>query len=167
MKLRKAVPNDFNQIVEIFAQAKLSMANIKLNQWQDGSPTQSDFLNDINLGISYVVEISNIVVGHASFFIGEDPTYKEIDGRWASDENYGVIHKLMTHSKLKKSGVASYIIEQLSKICIAQNIDWLRIDTHQDNAPMLRLLEKQSFHKRGIIIIANGSKRIAFDKKLS
>ena len=54
---------------------------------------------------------------------------------------------------------------------IAKIFDWalaqcpnLRIDTHVDNAPMRRALEKYGFRYCGIIHIFNGDERIAFHK---
>ena len=41
----------------------------------------------------------------------------------------------------------------------------LRIDTHEDNIPMQKLLEKNNFVKCGIIYVGeNKSPRIAFEK---
>ena len=40
----------------------------------------------------------------------------------------------------------------------------LRIDTHQDNKVMQHVVEKHGFTRRGIIYIADGSPRIAYER---
>ena len=42
-------------------------------------------------------------------------------------------------------------------------ISHLRIDTHADNRVMQRAVEKVGFTRRGIIYIADGTPRIAYD----
>lgn len=41
--------------------------------------------------------------------------------------------------------------------------DYLRCDTHQDNAPMRHALESFGFRECGTITVANGTQRIAYD----
>ena len=40
----------------------------------------------------------------------------------------------------------------------------IRIDTHEDNKPMRRFLEKCGFKFCGIIYLEDGSKRLAYEK---
>ena len=42
----------------------------------------------------------------------------------------------------------------------------VRIDTHRDNETMLHLIEKNGFIRCGIIIVDDGTERIAFQKKI-
>ena len=42
-------------------------------------------------------------------------------------------------------------------------ISHIRIDTHQDNKVMQHVVEKHGFRRRGIIYIADGSPRIAYE----
>jgi RimJ/RimL family protein N-acetyltransferase len=42
----------------------------------------------------------------------------------------------------------------------------LRIDTHEGNVVMRRMLEKQGFTHCGTIYLANGDKRVAYEKVL-
>jgi RimJ/RimL family protein N-acetyltransferase len=41
------------------------------------------------------------------------------------------------------------------------------VDTHQDNVVMQRILEKLGFTYCGIIFVANGTPRLAYQKKIS
>lgn len=45
----------------------------------------------------------------------------------------------------------------------AKHADYLRCNTHKDNAPMRRVVESFGFRECGTITVANGTERIAYD----
>jgi len=86
-----------------------------------------------------------------------DSTYTKINGAWLSDAPYSVIHRIARAKNAK--GIGAFCINWcLEK---AKNI---RIDTHKDNAPMLKLLDNLGFTYCGIIWLENGDERLAFQK---
>ena len=90
------------------------------------------------------------------FYIGEDPTYGVIeDGQWRSDTPYGTIHRIAVDGS---GGVLATAVA-FGKT----KINHLRIDTHHDNKIMQRAVAKYGFRRAGIIHLANGSPRIAYD----
>jgi maltose O-acetyltransferase len=95
-----------------------------------------------------------------AFIIGEDPTYQVIDGAWLNDRPYGTIHRLAS------SGVATGVFQKCLDFCLTQ-IDEIRVDTHADNAPMLNAFKRAGLKRCGIICIADGSPRIAFQYAVS
>lgn len=105
----------------------------------------------------YVCEEKNRIVGAFSFIIGEDPTYQVIeDGAWHSDALYGTIHRVASDGTTK--GVARACFD----FCIGE-IPCLRIDTHRDNLTMQAAIRRYGFSQCGIIHVADGSERMAFD----
>ena len=60
----------------------------------------------------------------------------------------------------KTKGVGSFCINWAFEKC-----GNMKIDTHADNKPMQNLLLKLGFKKCGIIYIADGSQRVAFQKE--
>ena len=92
-----------------------------------------------------------------SFLPGEDPTYGEIDGAWLSDEPYCTIHRVA--SRGEAHGLTGEIFHWCMDRC-----GHLRIDTHADNKPMQRAIEKFGFVYCGIIKAHDGTPRIAFEK---
>ncbi len=93
-----------------------------------------------------------------TFIIGEDPTYKEIEnGAWLNDKPYGTIHRIAS------SGRQGGMLKASVRYC-AQMIDNIRIDTHADNGPMQNALHRLNFTFCGIIYVADGSPRLAFQK---
>ena len=127
------------------------------NQWDENYPSRELLEKDIAFGNSYIVEDDEKNLAATFAFIkGEDPTYYGIEnGAWLNHEPYGTIHRLAGNTSYH--GIASGCISW----CKSQ-IGNLRADTHEDNKIMQHLLEKNGFVRCGIIHLANGAPRIAY-----
>ncbi len=159
MQIRKSTLQDLQAIEQLYAEARVFMKeNGNPTQWGDNYPPIDLIKEDIENQVSYVCEDAGNIV--ATFFYMErldDPTYHIIEnGNWISEEAYGVIHRIT--AKRGTKGVASYCITKCHEEC-----GHLRMDTHENNIPMQHLLEKLGFHKCGIIYVADGSPRIAYE----
>lgn len=158
MQIRKSKYEDEAAIMKVFAKAREYMfANGNKTQWVGGYPGKELLNDDILRQYSYVFESNGKIIGTFTLIIGEEPTYRKIkNGVWHSDKPYGTIHRLASDGTVK--GVA--------KACFnfcANNIDYLRIDTHRDNITMQAAIQKFGFKKCGTIFLNDGSERIAYD----
>ena len=154
--VRPAVLEDLDRILEIYAEARRFMAeNGNPTQWHSGYPRRELLEEDIRLGRLFAVVRNNQICGAFVFFIGDDPTYRYIEGSWMKDTPYGVIHRL--------AGQGGGIFADALSFCEAR-ISHIRIDTHHDNKPMQHVVEKAGFSRRGIIYVDDGSPRIAYEK---
>ena len=155
-QIRVAKMEDLPRIEEIYAYARQFMENTgNPTQWGKTEPKVSQLKIDIGEEKLYVIESHGI---HGVFFftIGEDPTYARIeDGSWLSSEPYGTIHRIAGDGS---GGIVGTAVE-FGK----QKIRHLRIDTHHDNKVMQHVVEKLGFSRRGIIYVADGSPRIAYE----
>lgn len=89
---------------------------------------------------------------------GRDPTYDIIeDGAWLSDEEYSTIHRVAG------DGRVNGVFEAALRFSLAQT-PHIRIDTHEDNAVMRHLIEKNGFQRTGMIYCRDGSPRIAYER---
>ncbi len=158
MTVRKALISDFERIQEIFASAREFMRRSgNPTQWGGARPPSERTLDDISNGVCYVICDGGRTVGVFSFITGDDPTYRSIDGEWLNNLPYGTIHRLASDGSVR--GVFSACLEYCS--AISKNI---RIDTHRDNAPMLRLLSEHGFKLCGTIVTDDGTPRLAFQR---
>lgn len=124
-------------------------------QWPEGYPSRSDAEEDIAYGHCFLVTDEAGPLAAFSFIPGPDESYAKIDGAWHSEANYHVIHRVAT---VRGHGVARAIF------CFAaEHADYLRCDTHEDNAPMRRALESFGFRECGTITAANGTQCVAYD----
>lgn len=158
MTIRKAREDDIEIIMNIYDYAHEFMReNGNPTQWPSTYPSEEIVKEDIASQNCYVCEEMGEVMGVFSFFIGEDPTYGVIEqGNWHCDKTYGTIHRLAGSKDARGIARACF------SFCKNQ-IDYLRADTHTDNKPMQGALIKNGFRRCGIIYLANGNSRIAFD----
>ena len=93
------------------------------------------------------------------FIIGKDPTYDMIeDGTWVDDElPYVTIHRIASSGQHK--GVFNIVLRWCTACCTN-----IRIDTHQDNQRMIRLIERAAFSRCGIIYTRDHSPRVAYQR---
>jgi len=109
-------------------------------------------------GHNFLIYNNNEVVATFDFIVGNDPNYLVIeDGNWINDDKYGVVHRLASNGKAK--GVAQFCFEW----CFSQ-ISNIRVDTHEDNFAMQKVLDKLGYKKCGIIYVSDGTPRLAFQK---
>ncbi len=159
MTIRPTTYADIPDLQAIFAHARQQMlCDGNPDQWGNNYPSREQVVEDIQRGVSYVMEEDRVVCATFVFIIGEDPTYDIIDdGSWLNDLPYGTIHRIASNGKIK--GVFGAVLDWCSAYC--SNI---RIDTHQDNARMLHLIEKHGFTRCGIIYTRDNSPRVAYQR---
>lgn len=168
MKFRKAVKADINSIMNIISQAQEYFRKQGINQWQDNYPNSEIISNDIDNNYSYVLlKEDNIVATAAVSFDGEK-TYDSIyEGQWISNNEYAVIHRIAVSNNFKGLGLSSQIIKNVEELCLKKGVYSIKVDTHEENLSMQRMLKKNKFQYCGIIYLENGSKRTAFEKTLT
>ena len=156
-QIRKAKREELPRIEEIYAFARKFMEETgNPPQWGKTIPEVSQLEDDIVKGDLYVLVRDDIIHGVFYFYIGIDPTYGVIeDGQWRSDTPYGTIHRI--------AGDGSGGVLAAAVAFGKQRINHLRIDTHNDNKIMQNAVAKHCFRRAGIIHLANGSPRIAYD----
>lgn len=156
--IRPAEPADLPRIGEIYALARAFMAeNGNPDQWGLSRPTAEQTRSDLENHILHVICSETEIHGVFCFFMGEEPTYREIyDGAWHSDRPYGVIHRIAG------DGSGGIFIAALA-FCRGKT-GYLRIDTHRDNSVMQHLLKKSGFRYCGRIFLTDGTERLAFDR---
>ena len=157
---RGAVRGDLPQILKIYAHARAVMkASGNPTQWGDNFPPQELLEEDIDSNRLFLYVVNGQIEAVFAFILGADPTYAAIeDGQWLDDTlPYGTVHRLASAGKHK--GVASAVLDWSMEHCQS-----LRADTHADNQIMQHLLEKNGFTRCGIIHVADGTPRIAYQK---
>ncbi len=165
LTIRKTEERDIDRVMEIYAVARERMhAGGNVHQWVN-RPYRSTVEEDVRRGTGYVMTDEDGVIRAAfAFILGADPTYALIeDGAWQNDEPYGTIHRIAG------DGTVGGVLERAVEFC-AKKTGNIRIDTHEDNAPMRHLMDKLGFIRCGIIYVeddmSDHSPRIAYQKVL-
>lgn len=167
MEFKKAVNEDVIGIMDIIKQAQEYFRENNIDQWQDNYPNEGIILEDIKKSGSYVLIKDNKIIATVAILFEEDEFYKDIyEGKWISNDKYAVVHRIAVAMNNKGEGIASDILKQVEKFCIKKGVYSIKIDTHEENKSMQRLLVKNGFEYCGIIYVRDKSKRVAFEKVL-
>lgn len=153
---------DLPRLMEIFAAAREFMASQgNTNQWINGYPQQELIRKEIEEGHCHAcVSPGGRIAATFCLLPSPDPTYAEIyGGAWLNDEPYGVIHRLASDGSVK--GIGEMCIEWCGK-----RYRNLRLDTHEDNHIVQNLARRCGFSRCGMVRIANGTLRIAYQRVL-
>ena len=165
MQWRRATETDFEQILDVIQSAKSFMADIRLEQWHDGYPTDECIKNDISDKNCYVMTVAGEIIATVMVGFDGENTYNRIyDGRWRSFGKFACIHRLAVKREHMNKGVGTAIMTEVEKMALARGWHSLRCDTHENNIPMQRLLIGFGFDYCGIIKLENGAVRLAFEK---
>ena len=138
---RGAVRGDLPQILKIYDHARAAMKGSgNPTQWGDNYPPQEMLEEDIDSNRLFVYVVNGQIEAVFAFILGADPTYAVIEAG-------------------RQKGVASAVLEWSLEHCQS-----LRADTHADNKIMQHLLEQNGFTRCGVIHVADGSPRYAYQK---
>ncbi len=182
--IRQATSADLTHIMPVIDAARYFMAHTgNHNQWTNGYPSRYNILADIDKGGGYVAETpcqdptrddggkthterektthnnTSAIVGYFAFLPSPEPTYDTIyNGRWLDDTlPYHVIHRIASLPCCH--GIFNAIIQ----FCATHEPN-LRIDTHRDNIIMQHCILSHGFTYCGIIHLASGSERLAYQR---
>lgn len=146
--------------MKVFSAAKAIMRDSgNANQWKEGYPSLEIVQVDLDRDGSFVIEEDGRIVAYFAFLQSPEPTYYNIyGGRWLDDElPYHVIHRIASFPDVH------HIFSNIMDFCFSRETN-IRIDTHKDNIIMQHNIAKHGFTYCGIIYLASGDERLAYQK---
>ena len=157
--VRRATESDLSRALAIYDSARRFMrSNGNTVQWVNGYPSEALLRQDVERGDLYVMEDSGAVYGVFAFIVGDDPTYQTIHGAWRDDGTpYGTLHRLGSDGSHR--GVFAETAAWAATQC-----GHLRADTHAANDTMQRCMERAGFMRCGVIHVADGTPRLAYER---
>ena len=158
--VREATPADLAEIMKVMDAAKKIMRQSgNMHQWDNGYPSEAVILSDMEKDGGFVVEDDGKLVSYFAFLPSPEPTYARIyEGEWLDDtQPYHVVHRIASYPD------AHGIFSSIMDFCFSRDSN-IRIDTHRDNIIMQHNIAKHGFTYCGIIYLASGDERLAFQK---
>ena len=147
-------------IMSVMAAAKQIMRQSgNMQQWDEGYPSEAVIRADMEKAGGYVIEDEERVTGYFAFLPSPEPTYARIyEGEWLDDVRpYHVVHRIASYPEVH--GVFSSIMD----FCFRHDSN-IRIDTHRANTIMQHNVMKHGFSYCGIIYLASGDERLAYQR---
>ena len=163
MILRKAAFSEQPIVWDILQQAIEQRKQDGSDQWQNGYPNEQTIHEDITNGCAYVLIDNNEVIAYAAIIFGIEPAYNDIKGRWLTNDDYVVVHRVAVSDTVKGKGIATLLFKMIEDLCIGQKVYSIKVDTNFDNVPMMKILDKLSYTYCGEIFFS-GAPRKAYEK---
>lgn len=165
--IRLANTRDVEAIMSIVHGAQCSLAELGIDQWQNGYPSLDVIVADIERGVGYVLcGEDGCPIGYVAIVMDGEPAYLQItDSEWNTPNSYVVVHRLCVALDARRDGVAVRMMRYAADVAREAGIKAFRIDTHRGNIRMLSMLEKLGFAYCGIVHYDSGE-RLAYDLDL-
>jgi len=165
MNLRKATSSEIPVIWKILQQAIARRKADGSEQWQDGYPNEQSIHNDLENGSAYVLVDNDRIIAYAAIIFGVEPAYNDIQGKWLTNGEYVVVHRVASSDEVIGKGIATQLFKLIEELALESNVFSIKVDTNFDNLAMLRILAKLDYVYCGEVFF-RGSARKAFEKVL-
>ncbi len=132
-------------------------------QWTETSPNIENIADDVANCRGYLVTDDDVPFGYVCISFDGEPAYASPEVKWLSEQGYAVIHRLAFSSSGRGKGASKAVFRFACRLCAANGIFSLRIDTHEDNKKMRHIIEREGFTYCGIVYY-HESPRMAFEK---
>lgn len=162
---RKAKLNELSQIWEIIQHAISRRKEEGSDQWQDGYPNPDVLRNDIDKEAGFVLTDGETIVGYCAVMINNEPAYAHIDGKWLTDDDFVVFHRIAISKDHLGRGLAKKMMEYIEAFAKSNNIGSIKADTNYDNTAMLWIFESMGYAYCGEVLL-RGRPRRAYEKLL-
>ena len=167
MNFRNAVTVDLDAIMTLLEDGRRFLHANHVPQWINGYPSQEVIMQDIHHGNAYLMEESHKVIAFATVIYTGEKTYDKIyDGAWLSLGQYGVVHRMAVASEYRGKNIASAFLKEIENLTLSKSISSIKIDTHEKNIVMQKLLLKNGYQYCGVIYLEDGDKRLAFELRV-
>ncbi|MBW8360285.1 MAG: GNAT family N-acetyltransferase [Weeksellaceae bacterium] len=164
--LRKALFADTERIWDILQQAIKRRKNEGSSQWQDGYPNPETVQTDIANCLGYVLTYDEKIIAYAALIFNDEPAYEKIEGKWLTNNEFYVVHRVAVADEAAGKGVATILFRRIEEVALKSKIFSIRVDTNYDNAAMLKILNNLGYTYCGEVFF-RGSTRKAFEKVLA
>lgn len=163
---RQAIQTDIPAIWQILQQSIERRRKDGSDQWQDGYPNLFTVENDVEKQQNYLLTQNEKIIAIAALIFNYEPTYAEIDGKWLSNGDFFVVHRIGVSEEVAGKGFIQKFLLLMEGFVKENQVYSIKIDTNFDNIPMLKILEKLGYTYCGEVQVRDG-KRKAFEKLLS
>ena len=165
-QFRKALRSEIPAIWMILQQAIKRRKEEGSSQWQDGYPNPEMIKKDIQKEAGYVLTEAETIVGYCAVLINDEPQYEKIIGKWLSNEDYVVVHRVAIAEGQTGKGLALKLMAFIETYARNKNIYSIKADTNFDNPAMKHIFDKLGYHFCGEVYF-RGEPREAYEKILS
>lgn len=160
---RKAEIAEIPQIWDILQSAIKRRKEDGSDQWQDGYPNPEVVQKDIDKDAGFVLTERETIVGYCAILINDEPEYAKIEGKWLTNDDFVVFHRVAISEQYLGKGCAQIMIGLIEDFARDNNIYSVKADTNFDNFAMMKIFEKLGYTFCGHVYF-RGGQRNAYEK---
>lgn len=148
IKIRKAVMEELEEIVDIYKSVIVKMNRDGIHQWDETYPNRDvlreDILKDDMLIGEVNGEIASILVVNKEY----DTDYNKVN--WISkSSDFIIIHRLCVNPVFQGLGIGKKVMNMIEEKAIKNHIQSIRLDTFELNTYALRMYKDLGYEKVG------------------
>ena len=106
------------------------------------------------------------IVGYTAVIINYEPAYEAIEGRWLTNDDFVVVHRVAVSEKHLGKGLSKVLLEFIEQFALNRNINSIKADTNFDNPAMIKVFENLGYVYCGEVYF-RGNARRAYEKVLN
>ncbi len=168
--IRTAKDTDLEVMMNMIKEASARIAEAGFDQWQKGYPDEATIMGDIADKNGYIALVDGVPAGMMALTFTDIDAYEKIKGKWIDNGFYCAVHRLCVADAFLNQGVATALFAAAEMISLEMGYASVRVDTHAENTPMRRTLEKCGYAHCGTITLIgtaeDGNPREAYQKLL-
>ena len=161
---RTAYLRELEDCWNVIEEARSLMNANGSTQWTSEYPSKQDIMEDLNNGNAYVVTVDGKIAVYGAVVLNGEPQYEFLEGKWLTDGNYYVVHRLATLPEFQGRGLAKEFMRHVNSLCQVEEVPSIKIDTHANNRPMIHLLSTLAYSICGRVNYGKRGMRFAFEK---
>lgn len=165
MILRAATIDDIEDLIRIFAQARLAQRKAGFQQWDDDYPSLDLILSDIRNSKGYILDDGGRSAGYVAM-AAYDEEYENHPELWDLTRSYMVFHRIAISDDYRGKKVSAILFDLAESKAKQTGVQYVRIDTGLENRPMQHILSKRGYTNLGYCIFVWGE-RFAYEKRLT
>lgn len=155
MEIRKAKPDDINEILALIILAITDMEKDSIFQWDSIYPNSLIIHQDVKDQTLFVLIDNNIIKGIITLNTDQPQEYSELN--WIHNHSkIIVIHRLCVHPSYKGAGLAKKLLSFTIDYCRKNAFSVIRLDAYTENKRALALYEHFGYECVGQVTFRKG-----------
>lgn len=165
VEIRKARPDELEEICALVRRAVVRMNALGNPQWGQDYPTQDHYRADAERGELYAALSGPRIAGVACINTRQAPEYAGVP--WTTASPAVVIHRMAVDPCMQRQGVGRSLFRFAEALALRQGVQAMRIDTYSLNAGMQALILSQGFVRAGEVHLRRELPYPCFEKQIA
>ncbi len=148
MNIRTLTIDDLEEVIALCLEAKKTLAERGVNQWQSGFPDRASLTDDLLSGRCFAfLDDKGTICAFTRLNFEPEAEYEHLkSGCWLTgNEGYATTHRTVVAPAHRSTGLSDRLLEEAERRAALAGAKSIRVDTHRDNSAMRSLIARRGF----------------------